>query len=497
MLLERMHDTIEDCGVSVTLTTLTSMTAFALGCLSSIPAIRWLCLYAFPTVMLILIFQLIFFVSCIALDEGRKQRNRRDCCIWLTPSNSSTVDGPSAQEEACREHSAAHKTVSERMMACYAEMLVQSYVKYVVIASFVALAIACGFSASNLKQKFSHKDVLPDDSYATDFFDNVEAFSSLTGSLPHVYFRFVDQSDSAIQRQMNDYVSDLVAIKSISSPPQFFWLRDFQDFVGNSSADLDFSDQLDLFLKNSTYAELYDRDIDRDDDSGAIISSRCTMSIDNINWEDVRSQVNALEDQRKVTAAQAINQDKDQWSFFTYHFTYDGWEFYSVMVDSLLDTTKIGISVVTVLALLFIPHWTAALFVLPMIIVLYVDLLGALQWAGIHINPVTYIAIVLSIGLMVDYLMHLLLRYYESKGNRREKTTQALQTIGISIFYGGMSTLLGTLPLAFSTSEIFLTLFFSFLFLVIIGCAHGLVLLPVVLSMFGPEDMPRSSIHSV
>jgi multidrug efflux pump subunit AcrB len=36
---------------------------------------------------------------------------------------------------------------------------------------------------------------------------------------------------------------------------------------------------------------------------------------------------------------------------------------------------------------------------------LYTDLLGVLKFAGVSINTVSYIALVLSIGLMVDFIM--------------------------------------------------------------------------------------------
>lgn len=63
-----------------------------------------------------------------------------------------------------------------------------------------------------------------------------------------------------------------------------------------------------------------------------------------------------------------------------------------------------------------------------------------------------------------------------------------LKTMGASILLGGTSTFLGTLPLAFSTSHIFYTIFLSFLGIVTLGMAHGLILLPVLLATFGPGD---------
>merc|ERR1712137_1145774 len=74
-------------------------------------------------------------------------------------------------------------------------------------------------------------------------------------------------------------------------------------------------------------------------------------------------------------------------------------------------------------------------------------------------------------------------------GNSRDqKTKDTLETIGASVLLGGFSTLVGVVPLAFSTSEIFWTTFIIFFGLVLMGLLHGLVLLPVLLSMFGPLD---------
>ena len=164
------------------------------------------------------------------------------------------------------------------------------------------------------------------------------------------------------------------------------------------------------------------------------------------------------------------------------------WQFYAVCPDELVLTTILGIVAVTVIALLLIPHWTAALFIAPMITILYVDLLGVLQFAGIKINSVSYISLVMSIGLLVDFLMHVLLRYYESDADgRKAKVKDTMKTMGSSILIGGISTFLGVIPLAFSTSTIFTTIFVTFIGLVTLGASHGLILLPVVLSLLGPN----------
>ena len=79
---------------------------------------------------------------------------------------------------------------------------------------------------------------------------------------------------------------------------------------------------------------------------------------------------------------------------------------------------------------------------------------------GVHLNIVSYYALIMSIGLLVDFNMHLLLRYYESPcTSRQEKVKDSLQTMGSSILLGGFSTFLGVLPLLFSSSEVMTALF--------------------------------------
>ena len=94
--------------------------------------------------------------------------------------------------------------------------------------------------------------------------------------------------------------------------------------------------------------------------------------------------------------------------------------------------------------------------------------------------------------------MHIMLRYNESKEILREnKVKDTLETMGVSILCGGSSTFLAVLPLAFSTSAIIGDVFTSFFVMVTLGVAHGLIFLPVVLSMIGPTKFPRPHSASV
>jgi Patched family len=123
---------------------------------------------------------------------------------------------------------------------------------------------------------------------------------------------------------------------------------------------------------------------------------------------------------------------------------------------------------------------------------------GTLQFAGLAINPISYMCLVISIGLLVDFLMHVILRYYESTESTRDaKVKDTLRTMGASILVGGLSTCLGTVPLAFASSEILRTVFVCFVALVSLGVSHGLILMPVLLSYCGPEVCVRMNYNKV
>ena len=77
----RIQETMDDIGLSISLTTLTTATAFILGSFSSVPAVYWLCQYCFPTIFFVFFFQLTFFVACIVLDERRIHAKRQDILI--------------------------------------------------------------------------------------------------------------------------------------------------------------------------------------------------------------------------------------------------------------------------------------------------------------------------------------------------------------------------------------------------------------------------------
>merc|ERR1711915_732265 len=131
-----------------------------------------------------------------------------------------------------------------------------------------------------------------------------------------------------------------------------------------------------------------------------------------------------------------------------------------------------------------------------------IDIIGFLHFWNITIDIISCINIVLAIGLCVDYSVHVGHAFIVATGNRKEKVEDALIKIGPAVLNGGITTFLALVLLGASTSHIFITFFKVFVLTVLFGLFHGLVFLPVLLSLIGPvenlekQSLPKSDLNT-
>jgi Niemann-Pick C1 protein len=142
-----------------------------------------------------------------------------------------------------------------------------------------------------------------------------------------------------------------------------------------------------------------------------------------------------------------------------------------------------------------LPHWSGWIFSVATVVSLYIEFLGILQFADIAISGVSFVCVSMAIGLLVDSVMHVSVRFYESTlHSRNDGTKDALTSIGPSVLLGGLSAFLSMIPLLFSTNDFIQTLSVSFMSVVVLGLLHGLILLPVTFSLIGPATVIQNLI---
>ena len=117
---------------------------------------------------------------------------------------------------------------------------------------------------------------------------------------------------------------------------------------------------------------------------------------------------------------------------------------------------------------------------------------GYLYLIGMDLDIVAAMFITISQGITVDYSAHIVHSFMKKPGSsREERIKKSLIDIGPAVFNGGVSTFAGFLFCAFGRLPITFVIFKISTLVVISGMFGAFLIIPVFLSLFGPEnDLP-------
>uniref|UniRef100_A0A8C5LRP3 Patched 1 n=1 Tax=Leptobrachium leishanense TaxID=445787 RepID=A0A8C5LRP3_9ANUR len=139
-----------------------------------------------------------------------------------------------------------------------------------------------------------------------------------------------------------------------------------------------------------------------------------------------------------------------------------------------------------VCALFLLNPWTAGIIVMVLAL-MTVELFGMMGLIGIKLSAVPVVILIASVGIGVEFTVHVALAFLTAIGDKNRRAVLALEHMFAPVLDGAVSTLLGVLMLAGSEFDFIVRYFFAVLaILTLLGVLNGLVLLPVLLSFFGP-----------
>ncbi|KAM8805794.1 LOW QUALITY PROTEIN: protein patched homolog 2 [Eudromia elegans] len=148
-----------------------------------------------------------------------------------------------------------------------------------------------------------------------------------------------------------------------------------------------------------------------------------------------------------------------------------------------------------VCTLLLLNPWTAGIIV-SILAMMAVELFGIMGLMGIKLSAIPVVILIASVGIGVEFTVHVALGFLTAVGSRNVRSAAALEHTFAPVMDGAVSTLLGVLMLAGSEFDFIMRYFFAVLtILTLLGLLNGLVLLPVLLSVIGPppEASPLDS----
>ncbi|PFX16832.1 Protein patched-like 2 [Stylophora pistillata] len=149
------------------------------------------------------------------------------------------------------------------------------------------------------------------------------------------------------------------------------------------------------------------------------------------------------------------------------------------------DKAMIAVSFLAMAVLLF-NIWAAAVIVLVLAMIT-VEVYGFMGLAGIKLSAVPAVTLILSVGVGVEFTVHMCMAFLHAVGDRNQRMQKAIEHVFVPIVDGAISTFLGVVMMAGSEFEFIVRYFFNLLVaLICIGTFNGLLFLPVFLSLAGP-----------
>lgn len=471
-LLERAGRALQHAGVAVTVTSLSDAVAFLVGATTKVPALRWFCVYAAVGVMAVYILQATVFVAALTVDQKYREKKNED---------------PKKKTQEKRKHT----TFLGIVMKAYANVIVLPWMQATVLVAAASMIGAGIWGAVSLRQEFSPVWFLPRTSYLYHWFQAMDRHFPRDGELGSVYF-----SNVSLPRELpalRDLAADLRTSPYITRVDAWYsvldvYLMESLDYYNVTLTEEVLHDALGIFLQSKSGAQfnnnfLFEDELTCEDPAPP-------FSIFKINFqygrlENRADQQAAMNQVREIVSSANISGYHAVWSH-----VYSQWETDAAVGSELWRNLGLVACVVGIMTLLLLAAPRAAFLVFLCVLATLTEVAALMHVWGLTIDTVTCIALVLAIGLCVDYAAHVAHAFLVVTGSRRARVQAAVEGVGPAVLHGGFSTLLAFLMLSPSDSHLFISFFKIFIGVALFGLFHGLVLMPVLLALIGPEPYP-------
>uniref|UniRef100_A0AAQ5YKR8 SSD domain-containing protein n=1 Tax=Amphiprion ocellaris TaxID=80972 RepID=A0AAQ5YKR8_AMPOC len=536
---EQIGRVLGNVAPSMLLCSLSESVCFFLGALSTMPAVKSFALYAALAVLMDFVLQMTAFVALMSLDARRQDSNRCEllCCVKVGKERSNKPNEGFLLPFMRKFYAPVllHRFTRVIVMLVFIIMLCGSlYLMFnVTVGLDQELAMPKGsYMLDYFQYLYKYFEVGAPVYFVTKKgfnFTSVEGMNAVCSSVGCDQFSLAQKIQYATNYPERSYLGI----------PANSWVDDFIDWLNpgskccrlytlgpnagnfcpaNQSAFLcgrkcmatpsdgvlrptveQFNRFLPDFLGNRPDLQCskgglgaYDKAVVRDE-GGEIIASRFMAYHTPLtnSQEFTAALLMARELADNITKGmRKIPGTSPDFEVFPYTVTNVFYEQYLTIVpEGLFSISLCLLPTFVVCCLLLGLDLRSGLLNLLTIIMIVVDTVGVMTLWGIDYNAVALINLVTAVGISVEFVSHMTRSFALSiKPTHVERAKEATANMGSAVFAGvAMTNLPGILVLAFAKAQLIQIFFFRLnLVITLLGMAHGLIFLPVLLSYFGP-----------
>ncbi|KAH9759566.1 SSD domain-containing protein [Citrus sinensis] len=474
----RISNALVEVGPSITLASLSEVLAFAVGSFIPMPACRVFSMFAALAVLLDFLLQITAFVALIVFDFLRAEDKRVDCipCLKLSSSYADSDKGIGQRKPGllARYMKGYFNNISEHLrIGPPLYFVVKNYNYSSESRQTNQLCSISQCDSNSLLNEISRASLIPQSSY----------IAKPAASWLDDFLVWISPEAFGCCRKFTN---------GSYCPPDDQCFH-HSDLLKDRPSTIQFKEKLPWFLNALPSASCakgghgaYTNSVDLKGYENGIVQASSFRTY----HTPLNRQIDYVNSMRAAREFSSRVSDSLQMEIFPYSVFYMYFEQYLDIWRTALINLAIAIGAVFVVCLITTCSFWSSAIILLVLTMIVVDLMGVMAILKIQLNAVSVVNLVMAVGIAVEFCVHITHAFSVSSGDKNQRMKEALGTMGASVFSGiTLTKLVGVIVLCFSRTEVFVVYYFQmYLALVLLGFLHGLVFLPVVLSVFGPPS---------